>query len=243
MLLQTGGYNKSRTALRVKVMYKILVVEDDAALCDNMLKNLARWNFEVYKIADFENVMKEFLEVRPHLVIMDVNLPYFDGYYWCRQIREMVKTPIVFLSSRDSNMDIIMAVHQGADDYIPKPFSFDLLIAKIQALLRRTYDYQAEAREIIEYKGVILDVYSGILTYQDKKVELTKNEYKILSLLMQNKTRVVSREKLMKALWDEEYFVNENTLTVNINRIRAKLEELGVMQFIGTKKGEGYIIL
>lgn len=224
-------------------MYKILVVEDDSALCTNIIKNLSRWSFDTYKIDDFENILKEFLDIKPHLILMDVNLPYFDGFFWCKQIRNVSKTPMIFLSSRDSNMDIIMAVNQGADDYITKPFAFELLVAKIQALLRRTYDYQNEVRETIEYKGVILDVNSGTLLFKDKKIELTKNEQKILSLLMKNKSKIVSRQKLMKSLWNDDYFVNENTLTVNINRIRNKLEDIGIEAFITTKKGEGYIIL
>lgn len=224
-------------------MYKLLIVEDDTALCTNIIKNLSRWNFEAYEVNNFENVLREFLDIKPHLIIMDVNLPHFDGFFWCKQIREVAKTPIIFLSSRDSNMDIIMAVNQGADDYITKPFSFELLVAKIQALLRRTYDYQNETSDTIEYNGVILGINSGTLSYKDKKIELTKNEQKILSLLMKNKEKVVSREKLMKSLWDDDYFVNENTLTVNINRIRNKLEDIGLKNFITTKKGEGYIIL
>jgi len=183
------------------------------------------------------------MNIKPHLILMDVNLPYFDGFFWCKQIRETAKTPIIFLSSRDSNMDIIMAVNQGADDYITKPFSFDLLVAKIQALLRRTYDYKNEQSETIEYNGVILNMNSGTLSYKDKKIELTKNEHKILCLLMKNKEKVVSREKLMKSLWDDDCFVNENTLTVNMNRLRNKLDEIGIENFITTKKGEGYIIL
>jgi len=224
-------------------MYKILIIEDDLALCMNIIKNLSRWNLDTYKIDDFENVLKEFLNIKPHLILMDVNLPFFDGFFWCKQIRAVSKTPIIFLSSRDSNMDIIMAINEGADDYITKPFSFDLLLVKIQALLRRTYDYQSDLRETIEYKGVILDITSGTLSYKDKKVELTKNEQKILNLLMKNKTKVISREKLMKALWDDDYFVNENTLTVNINRIRNKLEDMDIKDFITTRKGDGYIIL
>lgn len=224
-------------------MYKILIIEDDSAFCINMIKNLSRWNFETYKIDDFENVLVEYLNIKPHLILMDVNLPYFDGFFWCKQIRDIAKTPIIFLSSRDSSMDIIMAVNQGADDYITKPFKFELLVAKIQALLRRTYDYQNDARETIEYKGVILDINSGTLSHEDKKVELTKNEQKIIRLLMKNKTKVISRQKLMKELWDDDYFVNENTLTVNINRIRNKIDNIGIEHFITTKKGDGYIIL
>ncbi|MBC8063133.1 MAG: response regulator transcription factor [Clostridiaceae bacterium] len=224
-------------------MYKILIIEDDSAFCTNMIKNLSKWNFDIYKIDDFENVLIEFLNIKPHLILMDVNLPYYDGFFWCKQIRDVAKTPIIFLSSRDSSMDIIMAVNQGADDYITKPFQFELLVAKIQALLRRTYDYQNDVTETIEYKGVILDINSGTLSYEDTKIELTKNEQKILVLLMKNKTKVISREKLMKSLWDDDYFVNENTLTVNINRIRNKIADMGVNSFITTKKGEGYIIL
>lgn len=224
-------------------MYKILVVEDDQTLCLNIVDSLSKWNFDPYPISDFEHVLTEFDQIRPHLVIMDINLPFFDGFYWCRQIRDRAKTPILFLSSRDSHMDIIMAVSQGADDYITKPFALELLIAKIQALLRRAYDYQNELRETIDYRGVILEIESATLTYQDKKTELTKNELKIMVLLMRNKTRVVPRDKLMKALWDNDFFVNENTLTVNITRIRNKLEDIGVTDFITTRKGEGYIIV
>jgi len=224
-------------------MYKILIIEDDLAFCTNMIKNLSKWNFDTYKIDDFENVLIKFLNIKPHLILMDVNLPYYDGFFWCKQIRDVAKTPIIFLSSRDSSMDVIMAVNQGADDYITKPFQFELLVAKIQALLRRTYDYQNDARETIEYKGVILDIGSGTLSHEDKKIELTKNEQKILSLLMKNKTKIISREKLMKSLWNDDYFVNENTLTVNINRIRLKMSNIDIKCFITTRKGEGYIIL
>ncbi len=224
-------------------MYNILVIEDDDSLCSNIGNHLSRWGFETQRINDFENVLKEFIDIKPHLVLMDINLPYFDGFYWCRQIRNISKTPIIFLSSRDSNMDIIMAVNQGADDYVTKPFSPDILLAKIQALLRRTYDYQNEKRDTLEYKGIILDTESGTLLFKDKKLELTKNEFKILGMLMRNKAVLVSREKLMKALWDEDYYVNENTLTVNINRIRSKLAEIGIENLISTRKGEGYIIL
>jgi DNA-binding response OmpR family regulator len=224
-------------------MYKILIIEDDKALCSNLKKSLDKWNFDTYHIEDFRDVLRAFHEVKPHLVLMDVNLPYFDGFYWCKSIREISKTPIIFISSRNSNMDIILAVNGGADDYITKPFSFDIVLVKIQALLRRTYDYQDETRDTIECNGVILDINSGTLFYQDKKVELTKNEQKILILLMKNKAKIISREMLMKVLWDSDYFVNENTLTVNINRIRNKLGEIGVLSFITTKKGEGYVIL
>lgn len=224
-------------------MYNILVVEDDLAIATNIMKNLAGWNYNTYKIDNFENVLEEFLASKAHLVIMDVNLPFYDGFFWCKKIRGISKTPIIFLSSRDSNMDFIMAVSQGADDYVTKPFSFDLLLVKIQALLRRTYDYQNEVSDRIEHKGVILDVISGTLYYQDREIELTKNEQRILGLLLKNKSKVISRDKLMKTLWNDDCFVNENTLTVNINRVRSKLEDIGIENFITTRKGEGYIIL
>lgn len=201
-------------------MYKLLVIEDDNSLCDNLMKNLVKWNFEIHKIEDFENVIREFMHIKPQLILMDINLPFFDGFYWCKKIRDISKIPIIFLSSRDSNMDIIMAVNQGGDDYITKPFSLDILITKIQALLRRVYDYKDDSIEIIEYNGVILDIDSGKVTYHNKQADLTKNELKIMNLLMRNKTKVISREKLMKFLWDNEYFANDNTLTRSGRKIR-----------------------
>jgi len=223
-------------------MYKILIVEDDKALCNNIKEGLSKWNFEGIVVEKFEDVLQEFAKYNPQLVIMDINLPYYDGFYWCKKIRDLSKVPIIFLSSRDSNMDIVMAVNMGGDDYVTKPFSMDVLLAKMQALLRRTYSYGQHEGQIIECKGAILNINDGTLTYDGESIELTKNEFKILQLLMRNKGKIVSRDKIMRVLWESEYFISENTLTVNVNRLRNKLEEIGLKDLIVTKKSQGYMI-
>ncbi len=224
-------------------MYKILIIEDDKALCNNIKEGISKWGFEGISINSFENILEELIALKPHLVIMDINLPYYDGFYWCKKIRSISKVPIIFLSSRDSNMDIVMAVNMGGDDYITKPFSMDVLLAKIQALLRRTYSYGERTDEIIESQGVILNINNGILTYSGINIELTKNEFKILQLLIKNKGKIISRNKIMRVLWESEYFISENTLTVNVNRLRKRLEDIGLKDFIITKKSQGYMIL
>ncbi|SJZ74897.1 response regulator transcription factor [Garciella nitratireducens] len=223
-------------------MYKILIVEDDRSLCNNIEEGIAKWGFDVVSIESFENVLEEFAKHNPHLVIMDINLPCFDGFYWCRRIRDISKVPIIFLSSRDSNMDIVMAVNMGGDDYVTKPFSMDILLAKIQALFRRTYSYGQDEGQIIECNGAILNINDGTLTYNNTSIELTKNEFKILQLLMRNQGKIVARDRIMRALWESEYFISENTLTVNINRLRKRLEDIELVDFIVTKKSQGYMI-
>ncbi|QQY79651.1 response regulator transcription factor [Keratinibaculum paraultunense] len=223
-------------------MYKILIVEDNKVLCNNIEEGIIKWGFDVISIENFENVLEECAKHNPHLVIMDINLPYFDGFYWCKKIRDISKVPIIFLSSRDSNMDIVMAVNMGGDDFVTKPFSMDILLAKIQALLRRAYSYGSDDRQIIECDGAILNINDGTLTYNDKDIELTRNEFKILQLLMKNKGKIVTRDRIMRVLWESEYFISENTLTVNVNRLRKRLEELGLKDFIVTKKSQGYMI-
>ena len=223
-------------------MYKILIVEDDKALCNNIKASISKWNFEGIAVQNFEDILKEFVKHNPHLVIMDINLPYFDGFYWCKKIRDISRVPIIFLSSRDSNMDIVMAVNMGGDDYVTKPFSMDILLAKMQALIRRAYSYGQVDEQIIECNGVILNINDGTLTYNEKKIELTKNEFKILQLLMKNKGKIISRDKIMRVLWESEYFISENTLTVNVNRLRSKLEDIGLKDLIVTKKSQGYMI-
>jgi len=223
-------------------MYKIFIVEDDKALCNNIKEGIAKWNFDVATAQNFEDILQEFAKYNPHLVIMDINLPYFDGFYWCRKIRDISKVPIIFLSSRDSNMDIVMAVNMGGDDYVTKPFSMEILLAKMQALIRRTYSYGQNDGQIIECEGTILNINDGTLTYNGEKIELTKNEFKILQLLMRNKGKIVSRDKIMRVLWESEYFISENTLTVNVNRLRNKLEDIGLKDLIVTKKSQGYMI-
>jgi len=223
-------------------MYKVLIVEDDKALCNSIKEGISKWNFEGIAVQDFEDVLKEFAKHNPHLVIMDINLPYFDGFYWCKKIRDISKVPIIFLSSRDSNMDIVMAVNMGGDDYVTKPFSMDILMAKMQALIRRAYSYGQVDEQIIECEGAILNINDGTLTYNGKTIELTKNEFKILQLLMRNRGKIVSRDKIMRVLWESEYFISENTLTVNVNRLRSKLEDIGLKNLIVTKKSQGYMI-
>lgn len=223
-------------------MYKVLIVEDDKALCNSIKEGISKWNFEGIAVQDFEDVLKEFAKHNPHLVIMDINLPYFDGFYWCKKIRDISKVPIIFLSSRDSNMDIVMAVNMGGDDYVTKPFSMDILLAKMQALIRRAYSYGQVDEQIIECERAILNINDGTLTYNGKTIELTKNEFKILQLLMRNRGKIVSRDKIMRVLWENEYFISENTLTVNVNRLRSKLEDIGLKNLIVTKKSQGYMI-
>jgi DNA-binding response OmpR family regulator len=223
-------------------MYRILIVEDDRTLCNNIKECISKWGYEGIAVEKFDEVLQEFAKHNPHLVIMDINLPYFDGFYWCKRIRDISEVPIIFLSSRDTNMDIVMAVNMGGDDYVIKPFSMDILLAKIQALIRRTYSYGQGDFQLLECEGVILNLNDGTITYKGEKLELTKNEFKILQLLMRNKGKVVPRDKLMRVLWESEYFISENTLTVNVNRLRKKLEDIGLKDFIVTKKSQGYMI-
>jgi DNA-binding response OmpR family regulator len=224
-------------------MYKIMIIEDDTALCNEIAKGLSKWDFKTILIEQFDNLLNDFSKNDPHLIIMDINLPYFDGFYWCKKIREFSKIPIIFLSSRDTNMDIVMAINMGGDDYITKPFSLDILVAKINALLRRTYSYSDKSLEVIEYKGAVLNLKDNTLLYNEKKIDLTKNEFKIILLLMKFQGKIISREKIMRTLWKDESFIDDNTLTVNVNRLRSKLTDLGLNNYITTKKGQGYVIL
>ena len=220
-------------------MYRILIVEDDEIIARSIQEHLQAWNYEVYRIQDFSQVMAEFAVVQPQLVLMDITLPFFNGYHWCSEIRKVSQVPVVFLSSASDNMNIVMAVNMGADDFIAKPFDMDVLTVKIQALLRRSYDF-AGTSSILEHKGVMLNITEATLTYQEEKIELTKNDLKILQVLMENKEKVVSRETLMTKLWESDDYVDENTLSVNVNRLRKKLESIGIEEFIITKKGIGY---
>lgn len=221
---------------------KIMIVEDDLTIRDIVGEALEKWGFETVKIEDFDQIMQVFLNHDPHLVIMDINLPSFDGFYWCNKIREISKVPMIFLSSRDTPMDIVMSMNMGGDDYIQKPFHMDVLLAKINALLRRTYSYMETQSQTMEHDGIILNLENGEVLHGDRKSELTKTEFLILKILMKNKGIIVSRTKMMRSLWKNENFVDGNTLTVNIARLRKKLVELGKEHFITTKKGQGYII-
>ena len=220
-------------------MYKIFMVEDDEIIARSIREHLQAWNYDVCCVEDFSNVVAEFVRFDPQLVLMDITLPFFNGYHWCSEIRKISKVPVIFLSSAADNMNIVMAVNMGADDFIPKPFDLEVLTVKIQAMLRRSYDF-AGTGSMLEHKGAILNLNETTLTYQEQKIELTKNEFRILEILMENKEKVVSRETLMTKLWESDNYVDENTLSVNVNRLRKKLEALGFEEFILTKKGIGY---
>ncbi|MEH6855242.1 response regulator transcription factor [Priestia megaterium] len=221
---------------------KILIVEDDDKIYELVKEKFEQWSFEVAGVEDFQKVMEVFIAESPELVILDVNLPVYDGFYWCQQIRTVSKTPIVFLSSREHPMDIVMAMNVGADDYIQKPFNLDVLVAKVQALLRRTYSYGDTISDVIDWNGAVLDLKKGSLHYNDQETHLTKNEFFILRLLLEERGKIVSREELMRRLWEDEKFVSDNTLSVNITRIRTKLEDIGLNDKIVTKKGQGYLV-
>ena len=222
-------------------MYKIFIVEDDAGIASAVARQAEAWGLEAKCVQDFQNVLTEFLAYQPHLVLLDIGLPFFNGYYWCEKIRAVSSVPILFRSSASDNMNIVMAMNMGADDFIAKPFDQNVLAAKIRAMLRRTYDF-APAAPVMEHRGALLSTGDNTLTYQGEKIELSKNEYRILLVLMKDKGKVVSREKLMQSLWETDSFVDDNTLTVNVNRLRKKLEAAGLHDFIKTKFGVGYIV-
>ncbi len=222
-------------------MYKIFIVEDDEVIARSLQKQLTAWGWEAHCAEDFENVLEEFAAFSPHLVLLDITLPFYNGFYWCTEIRKISKIPVVFLSSASDNMNIVMAMNMGGDDFIAKPFDKYVLTAKIQALLRRTYDFSAQT-ELLEHKGAILNTADASLTYHGRKIDLTKNDYKILKMLLENKGKTVSRDALMTRLWETDSFVDENTLTVNMTRLRKKLEAAGLENFIVTKKGLGYLV-
>lgn len=222
-------------------MYKILIVEDDATIAGVLSSHLRKWGFEPKAVSDFHTVLDQFVQFDPQLVILDVTLPYFNGYHWCGEIRKLSKVPILFLSSAADNMNIVMAINLGADDYIAKPFDLEIVLAKVQALLRRSYDFQGQTA-ILEHRGALLNLSDTSLTYEGRKIDLTKNDFRILQLLMENKGAVVSRDAIMKRLWENDSFVDDNTLTVNVTRLRRKLDEAGLTGFITTKKGLGYLI-
>lgn len=223
-------------------MFKIMLIEDDTTLYQEVKERLTQWSYEVYGVQDFNQVMQEFTDVGPDLVIIDIQLPKFDGFHWCRMIRAHSNVPIIFLSSRDHPSDMVMSMQLGADDFIQKPFHFEVLIAKIQATLRRVYNYNTERVELRTWRGATVEyVKNTISKASGLSVELTKNEMFILKILIEHKNQIVSREELIKSLWDHEHFVSDNTLTVNVNRLRKKLETLELDAFIETKVGQGYM--
>lgn len=222
-------------------MYRIFLVEDDRSIADALRHQLEQWDFEVHVAENFRKVLAEFSAFQPHLVLMDIALPCYNGYHWCQEIRKVSKVPIVFLSSASDNMNLVMAIHMGGDDFIPKPFDWNVLLAKIQALLRRTYDFGGQV-SVLEHREAMLNTADAVLTYHGQRIDLTKNEYRILQMLMEHKEKVVSREALMQRLWETDSFVDENTLTVNVNRLRKKLDQAGLHDFIRTKVGMGYLL-
>ena len=222
-------------------MYRILLVEDDSGIAQAICEQGAMWELDVRCVRNFHDVLGEFTAYDPQLVLMDISLPFFNGYHWCSEIRRVSRVPLIFLSSAADNMNIVMAMNMGGDDFIAKPFDLNVLLAKIQALLRRTYDFAAPA-PTLEHRGAVLNTADASLTYQGRRIELTKNDYRILQTLLERKGSVVSRETLMEKLWETDSFVDENTLTVNIARLRRKLEAAGLPDYITTKKGLGYLI-
>lgn len=223
-------------------MLKVMIVEDDRVIAAALKQQLTSWGFGAECAEDFRNIMGFFTEFSPHLVLLDISLPFYNGYYWCAEIRKMSKAPIVFLSSASDNMNIVMAMNMGGDDFIAKPFDMNVLLAKLQAILRRVYDFSG-VTPVLEYRNAVLNTADASLFYNGQKIELSKNEYRILLTLMEKQGQVVSRESLMKRLWETDSFIDENTLTVNINRLRKKLDGAGLTDFITTRKGLGYMIV
>ena len=222
-------------------MYKIFLVEDDDAIAAAVARHIASWGWEVRRAADYTDVAGEFAAFAPHLVLLDIGLPFRNGYHWCAEIRKLSQVPIIFLSSASDNMNIVMAMNMGGDDFIAKPFDLEVLTAKVQALLRRTYDFAADTGRL-EHRGAVLNLRDATLSYGEEKLDLSRNEYRILQVLLENRGRTVSRETLMQKLWETDSFVDENTLSVNMNRLRRKLDGMGLEGFIRTKKGLGYLV-
>ena len=222
-------------------MYRILLVEDDASLAEAIKLQLENYGNEVFAVRDFRNVAGEFESAAPHLVLMDIMLPYRDGYFWCAELRKHSNVPIVFISSASDGMNLVMAINMGGDDFIAKPVEPMVLTAKVQAVLRRAYEI-APNGDTLEFRGAALNLNDGSVTFGDKRAELTKNEFRILRTLLENRGKIVSRDALMLRLWNDDCYVEENTLTVNVTRLRKKLDELGLTRVIVTKPGNGYLI-
>ncbi|WZY01395.1 response regulator transcription factor [Bacillus sp. FSL W7-1360] len=222
-------------------MFKIFLVEDDVTLFSEIKERLLQWSYEVYGVTDFEKVIEEYTAIRPDLVIIDIQLPKFDGFHWCRMIRQHSNVPIIFLSSRDHPTDMVMSMQLGADDFVQKPFYFDVLIAKIQAILRRVYNYSTEQTQLKTWCGATIDYENNTVSNEHGMIALSKNEFFILKRLIERKNKIVSREQLIKSLWEDERFISDNTLTVNVNRLRKRLDELNLGSYIETKVGQGYM--
>ncbi len=222
-------------------MYRILIIEDDRIIADKIREHLCSWGYDTKITGNFTDIIAEFAAYAPQLVLLDIALPSYNGYHWCQEIRKISKVPVIFLSSAADNMNIVMAINMGADDFIAKPFDLNILTAKVQAILRRTYDFGGQTN-LIEHKGAVLNIDNNTLTYREEQIELTKNEFKILRILLENKGKTVKRNALMERLWETDSFVDDNTLTVNMTRLRKKLEQAGLENFIITRKGMGYLV-
>ncbi|MDE7310053.1 MAG: response regulator transcription factor [Eubacterium sp.] len=222
-------------------MYKIMIIEDDETMALTIKRQIESWGNEVLCADDFQNIMPDFVKFDPHMVLVDLMLPFYNGYYWCTEIRKISNVPVIFLSSASDNMNIVMAMNMGGDDFIPKPVDLNVLTAKLQAALRRAYDMGGKI-PVLEHRGAVLNLNDASLTYMGKRIELTKNDFRILQLLLEQKGKVVSRDTLMTKLWQMDSYVEENTLTVNVTRLRKKLEKAGLTDFIMTKVGSGYLI-
>lgn len=220
-------------------MQKIMIVEDDEIIASSIKKHLEKWNYDVFVVNDFENVLEDFRHYEPLLILLDISLPYYNGYYWCQEIRKESEVPIIFISSTSENMNIVMAMNMGADDFINKPFDLTVLTAKLQAILRRTYSFN-KTQNVLNYHSLTLDLLKGVISYHEDSIELTKTELKIMQILFEHAGQIVSRDTIMEALWQSEAFVDDNTLSVNINRLRKKLDAFPLPKLIHTKKGIGY---
>lgn len=222
-------------------MHRILIIEDDLVIAKGLRNHLCQWGYQVDYVTDFKEVLTTFSKHDPQLVLLDISLPFFNGYHWCSEIRKLSKVPIIFISSRSESMDIVMAVNMGGDDFIAKPFDLNIVVAKVQALIRRTYSFGGQMN-IIEHSGAVLNLSDTTLSYLNDKIELTKNEFKIFQILLENVGKVMSRDIIMTRLWQSDSFIDDNTLTVNVARLRKRIEEIGLFDFIKTKKGIGYMV-
>ena len=222
--------------------YRILLVEDDETMVDILKRNLEKWGYLVHVAEDFQNVMQEFQDFEPQLVLMDISLPFYNGYYWCGEIRKVSKVPVIFLSSSGDDMNLVMAINLGADDFVAKPFRMEVLTAKIQAVLRRTYTFGTVSPSVLTHKGLTLNLDTSVLSYGQEKLELGKNEFGILRTLMEHPGKIIERSVLIRNLWETESFIDDNTLTVNVTRLRRRLEDIGLKNYILTRKGMGYYV-
>lgn len=222
-------------------MYRIFIVEDDTIIANALSAHLSKWDYDIKCAGDFKNIMEGFASFDPQIVLLDIMLPFFNGFHWCQEIRKVSKVPIIFLSSAGDNMNIVMAMNMGGDEFIEKPFDLNVVTAKIQAVLRRAYSFQGGS-QVMEYKGLLLNLGDASAAYKEQRLALTKNEFRILQILLENSGKIVSRDTIITGLWESDEFIDDNTLTVNVSRLRKKMEELGLFGFIKTKKGIGYII-